>query len=264
MTSTTPVDGAVRVCTACGTSAAAEQDWCLECGARLESSGGRWQQPAAIMASVLLIFVAAIALALSEVAKDAAPPPPASTIPPTPDTPTPADTTTPPKTSKNPTDTSTPSSTDSGSSPSGVTTPTGGGGYVPPPTPTNTNTNTDTTPTAPPADVWPETKKAYTVILLSTTSKDEASALARKAKDKGVKPVGILSSDTYKNLSSGLWLVWAGQFPTEDAAYAAADGYAAKGFQGESVEYIRKKGTDDSGSGTTSTDTTTNTTSTGD
>jgi hypothetical protein len=270
---TAPPPGVERACPECGSAAAPEQDWCLECGARLETPGSKWQQPVAIMASVALIFVAAIALALSEVAKDAeiakaktvkryvaAPPPPAATTPPAPSDPTPADTTSTPSSSKNPTDSSAPTDTTTtdSSTPSTDTsglTDTGGGGYVPPPA--------DTTPAPPPeAETWPDGKKAYTVVLLSTTSKDEANALALKARKKDI-PAGILQSDKYKNLSSGLWLVWAGTFGTEDEAYAAATDYSGKGYNGESVEYIRlKSSTDTSGDGTTSTDTTTTGTTT--
>lgn len=261
-----PPPGADRVCTECASPAEPDQDWCLECGARLEQPGSKWQQPVAIMASVALIFVAAIALALSEVAKDAeiakaktvkryvaAPPPPAATTPPAPAAPTPSDADTTPTTSDNPTDDSgTDTTTDdgSGSSDLGSTNDSGltddtGGGYIPPPADPGT---TDTTPAAPAeAEAWPADKKGWTVVLLSTTSKDEANALALKARDKGV-PAGILSSDTYKNLSAGLWIVWAGRFGTEDEAYSAATTYSGKGFDGESVEYIRKKASDDSGS----------------
>ena len=237
-----------------------DQDWCLECGARLEQPHSKWQQPVAIMASVALIFVAAMALALSEVAKDAeiakaktvkryvaAPPPPAATTPPAPAAPTPSEDDTTPKTSDNPTDDSgAGTTTDDGSSSAddglGTTDTSGltdnsGGGYIPPPS----DTSTDTTPAAPAeAEAWPEDKKGWTVILLSTTSKDEANALALKAREKGV-PAGILQSDTYKNLSSGLWMVWAGRFATENEAYSAATTYSGKGYDGESVEYIRKK-----------------------
>src|SRR4051812_49030902 len=176
--------GMDRACPDCGSVAAPEQDWCLECGAQLEEPRARWQQPAAIMASVALIFVAAIALALSEVAKDAeiakaktvkryvaAPPPPAAATPPAPDAPTPSSDT--PSSSKNPTDTSTPDTsssnpgtTDTGSTDTSGLPDTGGGGYVPPPA-------VDPTPAPPPeAQTWPEGKKAWTVVLLSTTSKD--------------------------------------------------------------------------------------------
>jgi len=255
-----------RVCPECASPAEPDQDWCLECGARLEEPTSKWQQPAAIMASVALIFVAAIALALSEVAKDAeiakantvkryvAAPPPVATTPPAPAAPTPAETDTTPSTSDNPTDdagadtttddgSSTDSSTPAPDDGSGLT-DTSGGGYIPPPA----DDNTSTTPAAPAeAEAWPEDKKGWTVILLSTTSKDEATQLALKARGKGV-PAGILQSDTYKNLSSGLWMVWAGRFGSENEAYSAATTYSGKGFDGESVEYIRKKAADNTGS----------------
>jgi uncharacterized membrane protein YgcG len=276
-------DAAAHACPECGTPAAADQEWCLECGSRIEESGSRWHQPAAVMASVGLILVAGLALALSEVAKDAevakaktvrkyvaAAPPPAAPVPasPTPDTPKPPSNSgsSTPQTSPNPTDTpqSSPSdtggaaisspdtsgsssglgSTDTGST--GSTGSSGGGGS------TGGGGSSTTTPAPPPVQEWPAGKKAYSVILLSTTSKDEAEALARKARAKGV-PAGILDTSKYKNLSDGLWMVWAGRFGTEDEAYAAADGYSAKGFTGESVEYIREKGSgDSSGDGSSS------------
>src|SRR5829696_4055119 len=110
--------GVERSCPECGFAAEPDQDWCLECGARIEQPRATWQQPVAIAASVALIFVAAIALALSEVAKDAeiakaktvkryvaAAPPPAATTPPAPEAPTPSeDDTTTPTTSDNSTD----------------------------------------------------------------------------------------------------------------------------------------------------------------
>src|SRR5262249_31496961 len=119
----TSLDSADRACPECGSPAAADQGGCLEGGSRIERPHSKWRQPVAIMASVALIFVAAMALALSEVAKDAsiakaktvkryvaAPPPPAATTPPAPEAPTPSSSDKPPKTSSNPTDTSTPDS----------------------------------------------------------------------------------------------------------------------------------------------------------
>jgi hypothetical protein len=268
--------GVDRACPECGSAAAPEQDWCLECGAQLEEPRARWQQPVAIMASVALIFVAAIALALSEVAKDAeiakaktvkryvaAPPPPAAATPPAPAAPTPSSDDT-PSSSKNPTDDSGPdtSSSDPGTTDPGTTDTSGlndtsGGGYIPPPIGGGGGSSTPAPP--PVAETWPEGKKAWTVVLLSTTSKDEANDLALKARKDGV-PAGILQSDDYKSLSSGLWMVWAGHFSDENGAYAAAEEYGSKGYNGESVEYIRTKGSDDSSDSGTGTDTTTTTT----
>jgi len=255
-----PAATAGRSCSECGAGASPVQDWCLECGSRIEDTATRWHQPAAVMASVALIFVAGLVLALSEVAKDAeiakaktvrkmvaAAPPPAAQIP---DVPTPKGVPTlkapvPPKTSKNDTDDKgpklpSPSSSESGSSagaadPSAAAVPSTGpsaGPYVP--------------PAATPAPVarWPVQTKAYTVVLLSATSKSQAEKFARKAKAKGIE-AGILDGGKYKNQTTGVWLVWAGRFKTEQAALKAADGYAKKGFDGESTEYIRKKSADE-------------------
>lgn len=256
-----PAATAGRSCSECGASASPVQDWCLECGSRIEDTATRWHQPAAVMASVALIFVAGLVLALSEVAKDAeiakaktvrkmvaAAPPPAAQIP---DVPTPQGVPTlktpvPPKTSKNDTDDKGPKlpspSSDSGSSagaadPSAAAVPSTGpsaGPYVP--------------PAATPAPVarWPVKTKAYTVVLLSATSKSQAEKFARKAQAKGIE-AGILDGGKYKNQTTGVWLVWAGRFKTEQAALKAADGYAKKGFDGESTEYIRKKSAGDDG-----------------
>jgi hypothetical protein len=297
-------DGVGHSCPECGTPAAHDQEWCLECGSRIEETTPRWHQPAAVMASVGLILIAGLALALSEVAKDAevakaktvrkyvaaapAPAAPAAPVPasPTPDAPKassdPGAST--PETSPNTTDTpaavpsdaggaassspdtGTSSGSSSGSSDTGSSgTSSGSGGSSGGGGGSSGGGGGGSTTTAPaPVEEWPAGKKAYSVILLSTTSKDEAEALARKARAKGV-PAGILETSKYKNLSDGLWMVWAGRFGTEDEAYAATDGYSAKGFTGESVEYVREKGSEDSsdnGSGTGGSDSDGKTTST--
>ncbi len=90
---------------------------------------------------------------------------------------------------------------------------------------------------------WPAEKKAWTVILLSATSRTEAEKFARNAKEKGIE-AGILDGGRYKNQTTGVWLVWAGRFKSENAAFKAADGYAEKGVEGETTEYISKKDQD--------------------
>ncbi len=120
-----------RACPQCSAAAAPDQDWCLECGSRIDATGSRWHQPVAITASIALIFVAGLALALSEVAKDpsiagaktirktvAALPPPAPATG-TPDVPKPPKSSSVPSTSPNKTDTTTAPSTGS-SSPNGT------------------------------------------------------------------------------------------------------------------------------------------------
>ncbi len=280
--------GLHRACPACGTAAAAEQDWCLECGTRLEPAGARWQQPAAVMASVALIFVAGLALALSEVAKDAdiagaktvkktvvavPAPVPATSTPdaPVPTAPKAGQATNPakvPTTSKNNTDSGpAPAATsgagsNAGSSPdplagtgtsSGSTGGTGSSG--------SSGSGATTTPTPEPVAEWPKDKSAWTVILASTTSRADAEKLARKAKAKGID-AGIVDTGKFKDLGAGVWAVYLGQFDTEQAANNASDDYASKGFEADSVEQIKPKPKSPSkaksGSGTTSTSTSSN------
>jgi hypothetical protein len=102
---------------------------------------------------------------------------------------------------------------------------------------------------------WNSSKKGWTVVLLSTTSKSEATQLAKRLRKRKFL-AGILSTDRFKNLGSGLWMVWAGRFSSEDLAYAAASSYSRLGYDGEAVEYIRARGLD-SGSDTTTTTPTT-------
>jgi len=260
---TAPVAG--RSCRECGAGASPVQDWCLECGSRIEDTTTRWHQPAAVMASVALIFLAGLVLALSEVAKDAeiakaktvrkmvaAAPTPEPQVP---DVPTPQGSNVPtltspaaPKTSKNKTDDKgpkLPSKSDSGSS-AGAADP--GAAAVPSTGSTGPSVAPAPTPAPPePVDKWPAKKKAWTVVLRSTTSKAEAEKLARKAKEKGVV-AGILDGSKYENFAAGVWIVWAGFYKTEEDALRGSDGYAKKGFKGETTECIEKKPADESAS----------------
>jgi hypothetical protein len=86
-----------------------------------------------------------------------------------------------------------------------------------------------TTPAAPPAPAppaetkpsgpatWPEGKEAYTVVLLTTKSKDTADQTAKKASDGGLS-AGVLKSDDFKRFEPGLYVVFAGQYDNVDAA----------------------------------------------
>jgi hypothetical protein len=86
-----------------------------------------------------------------------------------------------------------------------------------------------TTPAAPPAPAppaetkpsgpatWPEGKEAYTVVLLTTKSKDTADQTAKKASAGGLS-AGVLKSDDFKRFEPGLYVVFAGQYDNVDAA----------------------------------------------
>ena len=64
---------------------------------------------------------------------------------------------------------------------------------------------------------WPDGEEAYTVVLLTTKSKETADATASKAAQSGLD-AGVLKSDDYKRFESGLYVVFAGQYDSIDAA----------------------------------------------
>ena len=64
---------------------------------------------------------------------------------------------------------------------------------------------------------WPKDQKAYTVVLLTTKSKDTADETARKAGASGLE-AGVLKSDDFKRFEPGLYVVFAGQYDNVDAA----------------------------------------------
>ena len=56
-------------------------------------------------------------------------------------------------------------------------------------------------------------------MIASTSSRAEAQ---KKAEDAGGGDVGVLKSDDYSSLRKGYWVVFAGQYPSQDAAQTAA------------------------------------------
>ena len=81
-----------------------------------------------------------------------------------------------------------------------------------------------TAATPPPAEpkpsgpaTWPKGAKAYTVVLITTKSKETADQTAQKAVDAGLS-AGVLKSDDFKRFEPGLYVVFAGQYDNVDAA----------------------------------------------
>lgn len=94
------------------------------------------------------------------------------------------------------------------------------------------------TPKAPPANpnalaVWPAGQSGYTDVLESLPAaggKPAALARARKAKQNGLKSVGVLTSSDYSSLHPGYYVVFSGIYRTQaDAVAGLADAHA-KGF----------------------------------
>jgi septal ring-binding cell division protein DamX len=184
---TPPPEVEQRPCPRCGSALAADQEWCLECGAGVGAtvvSPPSSRGPIAIVAVLLALAVAALVLALVELAGDAeqvaeqpAATPQATPVTPTqtpiPATPTPQATTTP--------------STETG---------TGATGAI---------------------ATWPAGTEGWTVVLESSATEEAARARAQELAEQGVS-VGMLNSDDYGSLEPGRFVVFSGQYDSRRAA----------------------------------------------
>jgi hypothetical protein len=203
---TPPPETGQRACPRCGSPLAADQEWCLNCGNAVGTRIAptpRWRVPVAIVGAVLALLVAALVLSLVELSGD---PQPVAKAPTGQATATP---TVPPE---------------EGGSAAGTATPT-----APTPTPTpNTGQSAVPTPvtTTGGSAQWPSGKTAWTVIIASSTSR---AAAEKKAQAAGAD-AGVLHSNDFSSLRKGYWVVFAGQYPGQKAAQAAAKGRGADAY----------------------------------
>jgi len=236
-----------RRCPRCGSNLAADQEWCLNCGAAagtevVEPRG--WKVPlylggglAALAVIGVILAIVALASRNDVVADNPTPTPSASAVPPG------ASTTPPPLATGTPLPSVTPApsaTTDPNASPSATTDP----NVSPSPTATESatasptatedpgttdsgtgdtsggNTDSGTGSTFP---GWTGADGDYTVIVESATSKSGAEKVAQKASDAGESP-GILKSDDYSSLNGGYWVVFIGQYAKKSEAEDALGG----------------------------------------
>ena len=83
---------------------------------------------------------------------------------------------------------------------------------------------TTTTPANPAAMTWPRDRRGWTIVLHSlpqTTGRDAAAAQAKKARDGGLRRVGVLDSSGYASLHPGYYVVFQGVYADEAAAASA-------------------------------------------
>jgi len=76
-------------------------------------------------------------------------------------------------------------------------------------------------PTNPAAIVWPKGRRGWTIVLLSlpqTNGRDAAAAQAKKARDGGLRRVGILDSSQYASLHPGYYVIFHGVYGSEAEA----------------------------------------------
>jgi hypothetical protein len=191
-----------RRCPRCGAHLSAEQDWCLECGAAVGTTIAEprgWRVPILVVGSLLALALIAAILALVELAG------PAEQVTEVPQTPTPA------PAAATPTPTTSPDQ--------GAATPSATPSAGPSPSATP-SAAVDTSNLA----KWPAGKSAWTIVLNSSGTRDDAARLANELLTKGVPSVGVLNSNDFQSLGPDSFVVFSGQYPSRAAAEAALAG----------------------------------------
>ena len=193
-----------RRCPRCGHAMAADQEWCLACGAAASTEVAEprgWRVPIMLTGGLALLAILGVVLALVALSgggeKLETP------------TPTPSAQAAVPTTSPIPTATVSPLPTES-AAPTVTASPT----ETASPTDTpdaNTGSNTGSTFTG-----WPG-GTGWTVIIASKNSQSAAETVATEAQGKGLT-VGILKSDDYSNLNPGYQVVFTEKFDSKSAA----------------------------------------------
>lgn len=189
------------VCTHCGARLAADQDWCLECGAAVRtriSAAPDWRVPLAIVGAVVTLAAAALIFMLVSLSNSAnrsaaaaVAAAPATKAPPA----------------------AAPAKAQAGA------------------TTRSSSTAAATTSPTPGIASWPAGVKGFTVVLGVIPAKAAAKASATKIASAGI-PVGLLYSSDYSSMSPGDWIVFSGTYTTQAKANAAASQLHAKGQTG--------------------------------
>ena len=198
--SPTPVE---RRCPRCDAQLSAEQEWCLQCGAavgtRIAEPRG-WRASVAVVGVLLALALIAVVLAIAELSRDAE----GIEEVPVNATPTPAASATP------------------GVTPSPAPGEEGGATPSPAPTP-STTPSPDTGGAAPSAGLtpWPEGRTAYTIVVNSSGTREDAERLAGEVAAKGVPDVGVIDSDDFESLGPDSFVVFAGIYENEEQAQQA-------------------------------------------
>ena len=203
-------DGELR-CPRCGAVVQAGQEYCLECGGRLGAAqagavsraattvsqrhawAGAWVVPA-LLGLVIAVLGAGAAIAISSDGTDRSAVSTATggSLTVTDETPT--------LTAPEPTTATTPTTAPSTTAPTTTA----------PPRPAN-----------PAAITWPRDRRGWTIVLLSlpqSNGRDAAAAQAKRARDGGLRRVGILDSSRYASLHPGYYVVFQGIYASEAEA----------------------------------------------
>lgn len=212
----TPVE---RRCPRCGARLSAEQEWCLDCGAavstRIAEPRG-WRASIAVVGVLLALALVAVILAIVELAG------PAETVTEVPQTPTPAAT---------------------GAAPTATPTPAAGeeGGATPTPTTTPSASPAGTATPAANLAPWPSGKTAWTVVLNSSGTREDAERIAGELAGKGVPGVGVIDSDDFESLGPDSFVVFSGVYESEALAQEALGQVRERAGGGSARKIVPKK-----------------------
>jgi len=222
---TPPAADERATCPSCGRPVDRNQPFCLECGRRMAHDYRRppdWRIPIALVALLVVAVGAAAGFGITELTdKDEGPE--TITV----------------RTGPNGVE-----AADPGEAPP-TAGPTPPAAQPPPATPAPPTTPTTPTPPAEPAQpsgkpgAWPAGEEAYTVVLLTTKDRGTADQTAARAAKSGQR-AGVLASDDYKRFEPGLFVVFAGQYGTVEAASQKA-GEVGGDFPGAYARFIEPK-----------------------
>lgn len=205
-------------CPRCGAPLRADQDWCLGCGTAVTTRVARasgWRTPVAIVASVLAIALVGLIAAFLAVSND------------------------PDKVAQAPPSASQQAAPTPGAAPTAEPDP-----ITPDTIPPATGGDQPQTPDDQPAprggdssavSAWPSGKSAWTVVMLSSSSRGGANRKAKELTSGGTE-VGVLKSDEFKSLRGGYFVVFSGQYQTRNAAEDALAGLRSSAPQA----YVRR------------------------
>ena len=65
---------------------------------------------------------------------------------------------------------------------------------------------------------WPSGKSAWTIVLNSSGTRDDAERLATELANKGVPAVGVIDSNDFQSLGPDSFVVFSGQYPSRALA----------------------------------------------
>jgi len=88
---------------------------------------------------------------------------------------------------------------------------------------------------------WPSGKSAWTVVLNSSGTRDDAERLASELANKGVPAVGVIDSDDFESLGPDSFVVFSGQYPSRAVADEALSQIRDRAGGGSTRRIVPKK-----------------------